>query len=106
DRTAEDSGWEQNRRARPLRQLDQEPVQPGTEQGSLLERAELGRDVHPLVRIHGGQQSPDEIGRRAEREQAIKAGNFGPVVLISMMSLCGRRITVIETKWSRSYSAS
>src|SRR5215510_4255778 len=39
-RAAEDSRGQQTGRARPLRQLDQEPLQPRSRQRSLLERAE------------------------------------------------------------------
>ena len=44
-----DSGGQQDCRGRSLRQLDQKSLQSRSAQRGLLERAELGRDVHPLV---------------------------------------------------------
>src|SRR5262249_36731667 len=63
---AEDSRRKQDGGRRALRQFDQQPLQPRAQQRGLLERTELGINVHPLVRIHRGQQRPDQNAKRKQ----------------------------------------
>jgi len=59
-RAAEDSGGQQDRRHRRLRQLAEEQVEPGAGSRRVLVGAELGRDVPAVHGIYRGQPGSDE----------------------------------------------
>ena len=56
----EDSRRQQGHGRHALRQLDQEQIQPGAGEGSVLVRAELGRDVRPAGENHCRQPRVEE----------------------------------------------